>query len=126
MPMKQMKAEMFLFPALLSATAILMVLPTQVVSASDCGDSSCDSLVKIDGINIGKIAGDKVLNTWDINKILNNDKTKLENVPSANDGVNNDNNDNNDKIKIKDLNVLLDGDDKAPKIEVLPDDGHCC
>lgn len=123
MPMKQMKVKMFLFPALLSAAAAIIVLSAQQVSALGCDDNSCDSLVNIDGINIGKL-GD------DINKILGNDKAKLENAQSANDGENNDNNDNNDnrnnnesseKIKIKDLNVLLDDDDNAPKIEVIPD-----
>jgi|GEM_PF-3302869 len=97
-----------------------MVISTQEVSGRGCEDSSCDSLVNIDGINIGKIDGDKILNTEDITKILDNDKTKLEDVQTTNgaDGVNDA---ENDKIKIKDLNVLLDGDDKAPKIEVLPD-----
>lgn len=117
MPLKQDQVEMFLFPALVSALAIIIVLSTQQVSALGCDDSSCDSLVNIDGINIGKIGDDKILNTEEINKILDNDKTKRENVQSA-DGANND---NNDKIKIKDLNVLLDDDDNKPKIEILPD-----
>lgn len=120
MPLKQGQVEMFLFPALVSALAAIIVLSSQQVSALGCEDSSCDSLVNIDGINIGKIGDDKILNPEEINKILGNYKTKLENVQSADD-VNNDNNDNNDKIKIKDLNVLLDDDDNRPKVEILPD-----
>ena len=120
MPLKQGQVELILFPALVSAIALIMVISTQEVSGRGCEDSSCDSLVNIDGINIGKIDGDKILNTEDITKILDNDKTKLEDVQTTNgaDGVDDA---KNDKIKIKDLNVLLDGDDKAPKIEVLPD-----
>jgi len=120
MPLKQSQVELFLFPALVSAIAIIMVLSTQEVSGRGCADTSCDSLVKIDGLNIGKIDGDKKLNAEDIGKVLSNDQTKLEDVQTANsvDGINDV---NNDKIKIKDLNVLLDGEDKAPKIEVLPD-----
>jgi argonaute-like protein implicated in RNA metabolism and viral defense len=97
-----------------------MAFSNQEVSGRGCEDSSCDSLVNIDGINIGKIDGDKILKTEDITKILDNDKTKLKDVQTTNgaDGVDDI---NNDKIKIKDLNVLLDGEDKAPKIEVLPD-----
>ena len=121
MPLKQDQVEMFLFPTLVSALAAVMVLSTQQVSALGCEDTSCDSLVNIDGINIGKIGDDKILNPEEINKILGNDETKLDNVQSADD-VNSDNNDNNDKIKIKDLNVLLDDDDdNRPKIEILPD-----
>lgn len=119
MPLKQAQVEVFVFPALVSAIALIMVLSTQGVSARGCEDNSCDSLVNIDGINIGKIDENKILNTEDINKILGNDKTKLENVQTNGaDGVDDV---KNEKIKIKDLNVLLDGDDKAPKIEVLPD-----
>ena len=101
----------------------------QQVSALGCDESSCDSLVKIDGINIGKIGDDKKLNTEDINKILDEDKKKLENVQGANDGVNGVNNDgvngvnngdDNNKIKIKDLNVLIDDDDKKPQVKSLP------
>lgn len=117
MPLKQSQVELFLFPALVSAIAIIMVLSTQEVSGRGCVDSNCDSLVNIDGINIGKIDGDKILNSEDISKVLGNDKTILEDVQTT-DGVNSL---NNDKIKIKDLNVLLDGEDKAPKVEVLPD-----
>jgi hypothetical protein len=120
MPLKQSQVELFLFPALVSAITIIMVLSTQEVWARGCEDSSCDSLVNIDGINLGKIDGDKILNTEDIGKIVGDDKTKLEDIQttSGGDGVDNV---NSDKIKIKDLNVLLDDDDKAPKIEVLPD-----
>lgn len=118
MPLKQVQVEMFLFPALVSVLATIIVLSTQQVSALGCDDSSCDSLVNIHGIDIGKIGDDKILNTEDINKILGSDKTNLENVQSADNGANND---NNDKIKIKDLNVLLDDDDNKPKIEILPD-----
>lgn len=118
MPLKQAQVEVFVFPALVSAILLTMVLSTQGVSARGCEDNSCDSLVNIDGINIGKIDENKILNTEDINKILGNDKTKLENVQTNGaDGVDDV---KNEKIKIKDLNVLLDGDDKAPKIEVLP------
>jgi hypothetical protein len=119
MPLKQGQVELILFPALVSAIALIMVISTQEVSGRGCEDSSCDSLVNIDGINIGKIDGDKILNTEDITKILDNDKTKLEDLQTTNGADGNDVKD--DKIKIKDLNVLLDGDDKAPKIEVLPD-----
>jgi hypothetical protein len=117
MPLKQSQVELFLFPALVSAIAIIIVLSTQEVSGRGCVDSSCDSLVNIDGINIGKIDDDKILNSEDISKVLGNDKTLLEDVQTTNgaDGV------NNDQIKIKDLSVLLDGEDKAPKVEVLPD-----
>jgi hypothetical protein len=120
MPLKQGQVELILFPALVSAIAIIMAFSNQEVSGRGCEDSSCDSLVNIDGINIGKIDGDKILKTEDITKILDNDKTKLKDVQTTNgaDGVDDI---NNDKIKIKDLNVLLDGEDKAPKIEVLPD-----
>ena len=120
MPLKQGQVELILFPALVSAIAIIMAFSNQEVSGRGCEDSSCDSLVNIDGINIGKIDGDKILKTEDITKILDNDKTKLKDVQTTNgaDGVEDV---NNDKIKIKDLNVLLDGEDKAPKIEVLPD-----
>lgn len=120
MPLKQGQVELILFPALVSAIAIIMAFSNQEVSGRGCEDSSCDSLVNIDGINIGKIDGDKILKTEDITKILDNDKTKLKDVQTTNggDGVDDV---NNDKIKIKDLNVLLDGEDKAPKIEVLPD-----
>ena len=117
MPLKQSQVELFLFPALVSAIAIIMVLSTQEVSGRGCVDSNCDSLVNIDGINIGKIDGDKILNSEDISKVLGNDKTILEDVQTT-DGLNSL---NNDKIKIKDLNVLLDGEDKAPKVQVLPD-----
>jgi hypothetical protein len=112
---------MFLFPALVSALVIMMILSMQQVSARGCDDSTCDSLVNIDGINIDKIDDNKILNTEDINKILGNDKTKLENVQSTNDGLDGIINDKNDKIKIKDLNVLLDDNDNPPKIELLPD-----
>jgi hypothetical protein len=115
MPLKQGQVELILFPALVSAIAIIMVFSMQEVSGRGCEDSSCDSLVNIDGINIGEIGGDKILNTEDISKVLDNDKTKLEDVQTTNgaDGVDV----KNDKIKIKDLNVLLDGQDKTPKIE---------
>ena len=127
MPLKHDQVEMFLFPALVSALATLIFLSMQQVSALGCDD--CDSLVNIDGINIGKIGDDKKLNTEDINKILGEDKTKLENVQGATDranGLNNDgingvnNNDDNNKIKIKDLNVLIDDDGKKPQVEGLP------
>lgn len=127
MPLKHDQVEMFLFPALVSALATLIFLSMQQVSALGCDD--CDSLVNIDGINIGKIGDDKKLNTEDINKILGEGKTKLENVQGATDranGLNNDgingvnNNDDNNKIKIKDLNVLIDDDGKKPQVEGLP------
>jgi hypothetical protein len=137
MPLKHDLVEMFLFPALVSALATIIFLSMQQVSALGCDESSCDSLVKIDGINIGKIGDDKKLNTEDINKILDEDKKKLENVQGANDGVNGVNNDgvngvnndgvngvnngdDNNKIKIKDLNVLIDDDDKKPQVKSLP------
>ena len=129
MPLKHDLVEMFLFPALVSALATIIFLSMQQVSALGCDESSCDSLVKIDGINIGKIGDDKKLNTEDINKILDEDKKKLENVQGANDGVNGVNNDgvngvnsgdDNNKIKIKDLNVLIDNDDKKPQVKSLP------
>jgi hypothetical protein len=145
MPLKHDQVEMFLFPALVSALATIIFLSMQQVSALGCDESSCDSLVKIDGINIGKIGDDKKLNTEDINKILDEDKKKLENVQGANDGVNGVNNDgvngvnndgvngvnndgvngvnngdDNNKIKIKDLNVLIDDDDKKPQVKSLP------
>ena len=129
MPLKHDHVEMFLFPALVSALATIIFLSMQQVSALGCDDSSCDSLVNIDGINIGKIGDDKKLNTEDINKILGEDKTKLENVQGATDranGLNNDgingvnNNDDNNKIKIKDLNVLIDDDDKKPQVQGIP------
>ncbi|HKQ22584.1 MAG TPA: hypothetical protein VJS91_11125 [Nitrososphaeraceae archaeon] len=139
MPLKHDQVEMFLFPALVSALATLIFLSMQQVSALGCDD--CDSLVNIDGINIGKIGDDKKLNTEDIkgddkklntediNKILGEGKTKLENVQGATDranGLNNDgingvnNNDDNNKIKIKDLNVLIEDDGKKPHVEGLP------
>ena len=151
MPLKHDQVEMFLFPALVSALVTLIFLSMQQVSALGCDD--CDSLVNIDGINIGKIGDDKKLNTEDIkgddkklntedikgddkklntediNKILGEGKTKLENVQGATDranGLNNDgingvnNNDDNNKIKIKDLNVLIDDDGKKPQVEGLP------
>ena len=120
MPLKQSEVELFLFPALVSAIAIIMVLSTQEVWGRGCVDSSCDSLVNIDGVNIGKIDDDKILNTEDISKVLGNDETTLQDVQTTNgaDGLNDV---NNEKIRIKDLNVLLDGEDKAPEIKVLPD-----
>lgn len=120
MPLKQSEVELFLFPALVSAIAIIMVLSTQEVWGRGCADSSCDSLVNIDGINIGKIDDDKILNTEDMSKVLGNDETTLQDVQTTNgaDGLNDV---NNEKIRIKDLNVLLDGEDKAPEIKVLPD-----
>jgi len=120
MPLKQSQVELFLFPTLVSAIAIIMVLSTQEVSGRGCADTNCDSLVNIDGLNIGKIDGDKKLNPEDISKVLGSEKTKLEDIQTAN-SVDGSNDVNNDKIKIKDLSVLLDGEDKAPKIEVLPD-----
>jgi hypothetical protein len=129
MPLKHDQVEMFLFPALVSALATIIFLSMQQVSALGCDDSSCDSLVNIDGINVGKIGDDKMRNTEDINKILDKDKTKLENVQGANEGVNGVNNDgvnavnnddDNNKIKIKDLNVLIDDDDKKPQVKGLP------
>jgi hypothetical protein len=137
-PLKQGQVELILFPALVSAIAIIMVFSTQEVSGRGCEDSSCDSLVNIDGINIGKIGGDKILNTEDSSKALDNDKTKLEDLQTTNGADGNDVKDDkikikdlnvllngedvkDDKIKIKDLNVLLNGEDKAPKIEVPRD-----
>lgn len=129
MPLKHDQVEMFLFPALVSALATIIFLSMQQVAALGCDDSSCDSLVNIDGINIGEIGDDKIRNTEDINKILDEDKTKLENVQGANEGVNGVNNDgvngvnnddDNNKIKIKDLNVLIDDDDKKPQVKGLP------
>ena len=116
MPLRQGQVELILFPALVSAIAIIMVFSTQEVAGRGCEDSSCDSLVNIDGINIGKIDGDKILNTEDISKVLDNDKTKLEDVQTTNGADGDDV--KNDKIKIKDLNVLLNGEDKAPKIDL--------
>jgi hypothetical protein len=82
--------------------------------------------VNIDGINIGKIDDDKILNTEDINKILENDNTVVEKIQSTNNDAddatsNNNNKDVVDKIRIKDLNVLIDDDDNKPKVKVLPD-----
>jgi len=114
--MRQGQVELILFPALVSAIAIIMVFSTQEVSGRGCEDSSCDSLVNIDGINIGKIDGDKILNTEDKSKVLDNDKIKLEDVQTTNGADGDDV--KNDKIKIKDLNVLLDGEDKASKIDL--------
>lgn len=124
MPLKQKQVVMFLFAALVSALLTMIFPSTQHVSAADCEGSSCDSLVNIDGINIGKIDGDKILNTEDINKILENDNTVVEKIQSADNGADdasNNNNDVADKIRIKDLNVLIDDDDNAPKVKVLPD-----
>ena len=118
MPLRQGQVELILFPALVSAIAIIMVFSTQEVAGRGCEDSSCDSLVNIDGINIGKIDGDKILKTEDKSKVLDNDKIKLEDLQTTN-GAGDDV--KNDKIKIKDLNVLLDGEDKASKIEVPRD-----
>jgi hypothetical protein len=75
--------------------------------------------VNIDGINIGKIDGDKILKTEDKSKVLDNDKIKLEDLQTTNGADGDDV--KNDKIKIKDLNVLLNGEDKASKIEVPRD-----
>jgi hypothetical protein len=125
MPLKQKQVIMFLFAALVSALLTIIFPSTQHVSAADCEGSSCDSLVNIDGINIGKIYDDKILNTEDINKILENDNTVVEKIQSANNGaddaISNNNKDVVDKIRIKDLNVLIDDDDNKPKVKVLPD-----
>ena len=116
MPLRQGQVELILFPALVSAIAIIMVFSTQEVSGRGCEDSSCDSLVNIDGINIGKIDGDKILKTEDKSKVLDNDKIKLEDLQTTNGADGDDV--KNDKIKIKDLNVLLNGEDKASKIDL--------
>ena len=125
MPLKQKQVIMFLFAALVSALLTIIFPSTQHVSAADCEGSSCDSLVNIDGINIGKIDDDKILNTEDINKILENDNTVVEKIQStdngADDATSNNNKDVVDKIRIKDLNVLIDDDDNKPKVKVLPD-----
>lgn len=125
MPLKQKQVVMFLFAALVSALLTIIFPSTQHVSAADCEGSSCDSLVNIDGINIGKIDDDKILNTEDINKILENDNTVVEKIQSANNGADDATSNNNkdvvDKIRIKDLNVLIDDDDNKPKVKVLPD-----
>ena len=126
MPLKQKQVVMFLFAALVSALLTIIFPSTQHVSAADCEGSSCDSLVNIDGINIGKIDDDKILNTEDINKILENDNTVVEKIQSTDNGAddatsNNNNKDVVDKIRIKDLNVLIDDDDNKPKVKVLPD-----
>ena len=125
MPLKQKQVVMFLFAALVSALLTIIFPSTQHVSAADCEGNSCDSLVNIDGINIGKIDDDKILNTEDINKILENDNTVVEKIQSTNndadDATSNNNNDVVDKIRIKDLNVLIDDDDNKPKVKVLPD-----
>lgn len=125
MPLKQKQVVMFLFAALVSALLTIIFPSTQHVSAADCEGSSCDSLVNIDGINIGKIDDDKILNTEDINKILENDNTVVEKIQStdngADDATSNNNKDVVDKIRIKDLNVLIDDDDNKPKVKVLPD-----
>lgn len=125
MPLKQKQVVMFLFAALVSALLTIIFPSTQHVSAADCEGSSCDSLVNIDGINIGKIDDDKILNTEDINKILENDNTVVEKIQStdngADDATSNNNMDVVDKIRIKDLNVLIDDDDNKPKVKVLPD-----
>ena len=124
MPLKQKQVIMFLFAALVSALLTIIFPSTQHVSAADCEGSSCDSLVNIDGINIGKIDDDKILNTEDINKILENDNTVVEKIQSPDNGVDdaiNNNKDVVDKIRIKDLNVLIDDDDNKPKVKVLPD-----
>jgi hypothetical protein len=127
MPLKQKQVVMFLFAALVSALLTIIFPSTQHVSAADCEGSSCDSLVNIDGINIGKIDDDKILNTEDINKILENDNTVVEKIQSTDSGAddatsnNNNNKDVIDKIRIKDLNVLIDDDDNKPKVKVLPD-----
>ena len=124
MPLKQKQVVMFLFAALFSALLTIIFPSTQQVSAADCEGSSCDSLVNIDGIDIGKI-DDKILNTEDINKILGDDNTVVEKIQStdngAEDATNNNNNDKDNKIRIKDLNVLIDDDDNKPKVKVLPD-----
>lgn len=125
MPLKHKQVVMFLFAALVSALLTIIFPSTQHVSAADCEGSSCDSLVNIDGINIGKIDDDKILNTEDINKILENDNTVVEKIQSTNndadDATSNNNKDVVDKIRIKDLNVLIDDDDNKPKVKVLPD-----
>jgi hypothetical protein len=126
MPLKQKQVVMFLFAALVSALLTIIFPSTQHVSAADCEGNSCDSLVNIDGINIGKIDDDKILNTEDINKILENDNTVVEKIQSTNNDAddatsNNNNKDVVDKIRIKDLNVLIDDDDNKPKVKVLPD-----
>lgn len=126
MPLKQKQVIMFLFAALVSALLTIIFPSTQHVSAADCEGNSCDSLVNIDGINIGKIDDDKILNTEDINKILENDNTVVEKIQSTDNGAddatsNNNNKDVIDKIRIKDLNVLIDDDDNKPKVKVLPD-----
>ena len=134
MPLKQKQVVMFLFAALFSALLTIIFPSTQQVSAADCEGSSCDSLVNIDGIDIGKIddkilntedINDKILNTEDINKILGDDNTVVEKIQStdngAEDATNNNNNDKDNKIRIKDLNVLIDDDDNKPKVKVLPD-----
>jgi hypothetical protein len=126
MPLKQKQVVMFLFAALVSALLTIIFPSTQHVSAADCEGNSCDSLVNIDGINIGKIDDDKILNTEDINKILENDNTVVEKIQSTDSGAddatsNNNNKDVIDKIRIKDLNVLIDDDDNKPKVKVLPD-----
>lgn len=125
MPLKQKQVVMFLFAALVSALLTIIFPSTQHVSAADCEGSSCDSLVNIDGINIGKIDDDKILNTEDINKILENDNTVVEKIQSTNNGADDATSNNNkdvvDKIRIKDLNVLIDDDDNKPKVKVLPD-----
>jgi hypothetical protein len=125
MPLNQRQVVMFQFVALVSVLLTIIFTSTQQVSAADCEGSSCDSLVKIDGINIGQIDEDKILNTEDINKILDNGNTVVEKIQStdngADDASNNNNNNDVDKIRIKDLNVLIDDDDNKPKVEVLPD-----
>jgi hypothetical protein len=125
MPLKQKQVVMFLFAALLSALLTIIFPSTQQVSAADCEGSSCDSLVNIDGINIGKIDDDKILNTEDINKILGDDNTVVEKIQTTDNGADSASNNNNkdvvDKIRIKDLNVLIDDDDNKPKVKVLPD-----
>lgn len=127
MPLKQKQVVMFLFAALVSALLTIIFPSTQHVSAADCEGNSCDSLVNIDGINIGKIDDDKILNTEDINKVLENDNTVVEKIQSTDSGAddatsnNNNNKDVIDKIRIKDLNVLIDDDDNKPKVKVLPD-----
>lgn len=125
MPLKQKQVVMFVFAALLSALLTIIFPSTQQVSAADCEGSSCDSLVNIDGINIGKIDDDKILNTEDINKILGDDNTVVEKIQTTDNGADSASNNNNkdvvDKIRIKDLNVLIDDDDNKPKVKVLPD-----
>ena len=123
MPLIQKQVVMFLFAALVSAFFTMIWLSTQQVSAADCEEGSCDSLVNIDGINIGKIDDDKILNSEEINKILGVDNTAVEKIQTANNGAEgaNINNEDNNKIKIKELNVLIDDDDSKPKVKVLPD-----